>query len=112
MSLVFYHFQAMKYLKDGTIDIGVNMYPGYVDSKLCKVLYESYISLLEEKRDWLKDNYLLDLSNRYSTKFCKKEYFFGDILGERTPFVFFRKLWRMIVRKKRDYFLLVDKTHR
>lgn len=104
MPLVFYHFQAMKYLQDGTIDIGVNMYPGYVDSKLCKVLYEPYIRLLDEKRNWLKDNYLLDFSNQYSTKFSKKEYFFRDILGERTPLVIIRKLWRMFVRKKRDYF--------
>lgn len=107
--LVFYHFQAMKYLQDGMVDVGVNMYPGYADPKLCKVLYGQYISIIEEKRNWLRGNYSLDLSNRYSTKFSKKDYFFGDILGERTPFVIIRKLWRMCIRKNRDYFLLADK---
>lgn len=101
--LVFYHFQAMKYLENGMVDIGVNMYPGYAEPELCDILYQPYLSMVEEKRIWLKEKYFLDLSNRYTEGFSKKEYFFDDILGERTPFIVFRKLWRMFIRKKRDY---------
>lgn len=110
--LVFYHFQAMKYLQDGIVDIGVNMYPGYAAPKLCKVLYEQYLDIIEKKRTWLSENYSLDLSKNYSAKFSMKDYFFGDILGERTPFVILRKLWRMCIRKKRDYILLAGKVSR
>ncbi|MBQ9926585.1 MAG: hypothetical protein IJO65_01285 [Lachnospiraceae bacterium] len=102
--LVFYHFQAMKYLANGMVDIGVNMYPGYAEPKLCNVLYQNYINIVQKKQNWLKENYGLDLSKQYKEGFSKKTYFFADILGERTPFVILRKLWRMCIRKNRDYF--------
>lgn len=104
ISLVFFHFQAMKYLENGMVDIGVNMYPGYAEPKLCRILYQSYLNEVEKKRMWLKKKYNLDLSNRFSVAFSKKKYLLEDILGERTPFVIIRKLWRTYVRKKRDYF--------
>ncbi len=104
VELIFYHFQAMKYLQDNMVDVGVNMYPGYVDPQLCRLLYRNYIDIIEKKRVWLRENYSINLAERFSTKFSKKEYFFGDILGERIPFVIIGKVWRMCIRKKRDYF--------
>lgn len=109
--LIFYHFQAMKYLKDGSVDIGVNMYPGYAEPKLCKTLYGQYLQSLENKREWLKEKYSLNLSNNHTIKFNKKEYFLQDILGERAPFVIARKLWRLCIRKNRDYYSSVDESH-
>ena len=53
----------------------------------------------------------LNLFNNHTIKFNKKEYFLQDILGERAPFVIAKKLWRLCIRKNRDYYSSVDESH-
>lgn len=101
--LIFYHFQAMRYLDDGRVDVGINLYPGYAQPALYRGLYEDYLKKIEEIRDKLLREDHLDLRVKKTAKFSKKEYFWGDITGERNPAIICRKLWRLWIRKDRDY---------
>lgn len=106
--LIFYHFQAMKYIGNQQVDVGINMYPGYSQPKLYRLLYKAYLKKIEEQRKILASVYDLDLSNWVSEKFSKKEYLLKDITGERNPIIIFRKLWRLFIRKNRDYIQYKD----
>lgn len=104
--LIFYHFQAMKYLENNEVDVGINMYPGYSQPKLYRFLYNGYLEKIEEQRKILTEKYGLDLSKQVSSRFDKKRFFMQDIMGERTPSIFISKIWRLLVRKNRDYIQL------
>lgn len=101
--LIFYHFQAMQYHEDGTVDIGINLYPGLAQVILYRKIYREYLQKIEEERQVLLEKYGLDLGLNFRVKFDRKKYFFQDILGERNPFIMIRKMWRLFVRKNRDY---------
>lgn len=101
--LVFYHFQAMKYIDDHTVDIGINLYPKCAQKELFVDLYKNYLHEIEDVRDELKVKYGLKLDYIRSSKFNKMDYFKNDILGERRPDIIMRKIWRLVIRKERDY---------
>ncbi len=101
--LIFYHFQAMKYIQNKQVDVGINMYPGYSQPKLYNMLYKDYLVEIEKVRKMILDKYELDLGSRISERFNKREYLVTDIAGERNPLIIFRKLWRLFIRKDRDY---------
>lgn len=102
-SLIFYHFQAMKYLDNNQVDVGINLYPGYAQPKLYRGLYQDYLKKIESARDKLKKEVQLDLRDRKTNKFSKREYFFENIMGERNLVIICKKVWRLWVRKNRDY---------
>lgn len=102
-ALIFYHFQAMKYLENNQVDVGINLYSGYAQPVLYRGLYRDYLRRIEVVRNRLKEEYQIDLKCSTSKRFSKKEYLFGDIMGERNPIVICRKMWRLWIRKDRDY---------
>ena len=81
----------------------VNMYPGCVQTELVEMLYKEYLEKVEEKRSFLFHNYKLSYQGQIRERFEKKTFFFEDIMGERNPFLFLSKVWRLLVRKDRDY---------
>lgn len=105
-TLIFFHFQAIKYLKNNLVDIGINLYPGYAQQTLYLGLYREYLKRIEEVRDMLADEEDINLRQKTVDKFNKKEYLIKDILGERNPIVICRKMWRLWIRKERDYIKL------
>lgn len=86
-SLIFYHFQAMKYLDDHRVDVGINLYPGYAQPQLYVGLYKDYLKKIELMRDKLEKEARLDLRSRKAEKFSKKNYFFENIMRERNPVI-------------------------
>lgn len=105
-TLVFFHFQAIKYLKNNMVDIGINLYPGYAQPTLYLALYKNYLKQIENVRNMLEDDENLNLWQKTAEKFSKKEYFIKDILGERNLVVICRKMWRLLIRKERDFIKL------
>lgn len=102
-SLIFYHFQAMKYLENDQVDVGINLYPGYAQPQLYVELYKDYLKKIELMRDKLENEARLDLRSRKAEKFSKKNYFFENIMRERNLVIICRKMWRLWIRKDRDY---------
>ncbi len=102
-TLIFYHFQAMKYLINNQVDIGINLYPGYAQPIFYYTLYKDYLKKIEIMRDMLKNEEQLDLRSKKFAKFDKKEYLMHDIMGERNPVIICKKLWRLCFLKERDY---------
>jgi hypothetical protein len=100
--LVFYHFQAMKYLEGDEVDVGINLYPGRAQVILYQGLYKDYLSEIETIRAELKTKYTIDLSGNKSERFNKKRYLIDDIMGERHPIIIIKKMWRLFFRKGRD----------
>lgn len=101
--LIFYHFQAMKYLNSNQVDMGINLFPGYAQPELYRSLYQDYLKRIEIIRNKLREEAHIDLRKKTESKFSKKEYFLKDIMGERNPMIICKKIWRLCVRKDRDY---------
>lgn len=106
--LIFYHFQAIKYLTNNTVDIGVNLYPGKAQKKLLNVLYIDYLRRIEQKRKQLACQYAIDFEKGKRKPFNKMLYVQEDIMGERNPLIIFEKIWRILIRKKRDIYYKGD----
>lgn len=59
-SLIFYHFEGLRYLDRKTVDIRVYNTWG-VEDRLVKYLYEDYLKKIDQKKDFLISTYGIDV---------------------------------------------------
>lgn len=102
--VIFYHYQQIKYYSDKEVDIGVYMYPHNVSLILRNVIYEDYFKNIRQCRKALKDEMGFDIISKaiYTEKFSYIQLLLETIKFERNPFIILRRLWRILIRKRKD----------
>lgn len=66
--LIFYHFQNLRFIKEGKVNISVYNEIGKIDKRIVDVLYDDYIEQLKEKRNLLDKKYHLNFKEDQDRK--------------------------------------------
>ncbi|WP_301944781.1 hypothetical protein [Lacrimispora saccharolytica] len=103
--LVFFHFQQIRYISKEEANINLNMYPYRVKERFRNELYIRYLREINTIRDWLIQNYDLNLWDE--TDYVDRDSFACFLLNlikyERDVIIALRQITRWIFRKKLDY---------
>ncbi len=102
--MVFYHYQQIKFCNENIVDIGVYMYPRNVSLILRDRIYREYFDIIVYYREELKKKFNFDIEEKmnYCGKFKYCDLLKELIKYERNPIIMLRRLWRILIRKKRD----------
>lgn len=105
INLFFYHFHELSFNEEKA-NMKLNIRPGKIDGKLCRVLYEPYLNKLINEEKKIADIYCVEeCKDKISINFR----YVLDFLTNEPNFIFLiRKVFRYIFRGKLDIIFLKE----
>ena len=102
--VIFYHYQQIRYCRENLVDIGVYLYPHNVALILRDEIYRVYFDHIVNCRKELKLRFDFNIEEKisYHGMFKYKDLLKELIKYERDPVIILQRLWRILIRKRRD----------